>query len=212
MQPADYDAWYQTDRGQWISDREFALLQSLLQATAGESLLDVGCGTGHFSRRFAQQGLQVTGIDPDSAALAFAQSQNSNVTYIQGSALRLPFPDQHFDYVSAITSLCFIDDPHAALQEMWRVCRKTLLLGLLNRHSVLYWQKRGRGAYEGARWDTAAEVKTWCQQLTPQPVNVKIRSAIVLPSGNVIARGMEAFWPTAIPLGGFLAVVICKTN
>lgn len=210
MQPAEYEAWYHTARGQWIGATEFALLKTLLQSVPDESLLDVGCGTGYFPRRFAQQGLQVTGIDPDAAMLDFAQSQSSNITYRQGSALTLPFPDRHFDHVSAITSLCFIDNPPAALQEMWRVCRKSVVLGLLNRHSLLHWQKQQRGAYRGARWDTVAEVTHWCEQLTPSPAARKIRSAIVLPAGGAIARGVEIVWPRTIPLGGFLGIAIRK--
>ena len=63
MQPAEYEAWYHTARGAWIAGLEFSLLTRLLRPTAGESLLDAGCGTGHFSRRFRQAGLEVTGID-----------------------------------------------------------------------------------------------------------------------------------------------------
>jgi SAM-dependent methyltransferase len=211
VQPAEYEAWYHTARGNWIGTTEFALLQTLLQPETNETLLDVGCGTGYFTRRFAQQGLQVTGIDPDAAMLAYAQSQNSNITYLQGSALILPFADRHFDYVSAITSLCFIDDPLAALREMWRVCRKSVVLGLLNRHSLLYWQKHQRGAYRGARWDTAAELRSWCQQLNPPPENIKIRSVMVWPAGNRIARVLEVVWPNVIPLGGFMTIAIFKT-
>jgi len=210
VQPAEYEAWYHTRRGNWIGATEFALLQGLLQAAPNESLLDVGCGTGYFTRRFAQQGLQVTGVDPDAAMLAYAQSQNSTIAYLQGSAVTLPFPDRQFDHVSAITSLCFINDPQAALQEMWRVCRKSVVLGLLNRHSLLYWQKHHRGAYRGARWDTAAEVSLWCRQLIPQPVETRMRSAIVVPSASTIARGLEAVWPTVVPFGSFLAVVFRK--
>ena len=63
--PAAYEAWYHAPRGAWIGDREFSLLTSLLHPQPGASLLDVGCGTGWFSRRFAEFGLRVTGIDPD---------------------------------------------------------------------------------------------------------------------------------------------------
>ena len=109
--PAAYEAWYHTPRGCWIGDREFILLQSLLRTRKGGSLLDVGCGTGHFSRRFARIGLSVTGIDPDPAVLRCARTQGSDVHYLQVNAQELPFSDNAFDYMIAVTSLCFIDEP-----------------------------------------------------------------------------------------------------
>lgn len=148
--PDAYEAWYQTPRGRWIGDHEFILSKQLLKARKRGSLLDVGCGTGHFSRRFARLGLSVTGIDPDPEVLDFAGAQEGHVDYMQGSALQLPFPDNAFDCTIAITSLCFIDDPVRALRERWRVTRHSLMLGLLNRHSLLHRRKHGRGGYAGA--------------------------------------------------------------
>ena len=55
------------------------VLQNLLSPEAGASLLDVGCGAGHFSRRFARVGFSVTGIDPDFAALKFARVQGDDI-------------------------------------------------------------------------------------------------------------------------------------
>ncbi len=211
MQPADYEAWYHTPRGEWIGTTEFSLLCNLLQANTADSLLDVGCGTGYFTRHFAQQGLHVSAIDPDTAMLAYAKTLSADIAYLQGSALSLPFADQQFDHVSAITSLCFIADPQQALHEMWRVCRKTVVLGLLNRHSLLFLQKNNRGAYRGARWDAAADAQNWTKQLVPPVASVAIRSAIVMPGGNAIARGIESLWPSWLPLGGFLAVMMRKS-
>ena len=209
--PAAYEAWYHTPRGHWIGDREFILLQSLLRADKGGLLLDVGCGTGHFSRRFARLGLSVSGIDPDPAALKFARTQGSDVHYMQGNAQELPFSDNALDYTIAVTSICFIEEPLQVLREMWRVTRHAMVLGLLNRHSLLHLRKQGRGSYLGARWDTASEVtKEWLPAFTPAPRQTVLRSAIFLPQGTMIARWSEQWLPGTLPWGSFLAVGLRK--
>ena len=209
--PANYEAWYHTPRGRWVGDHEFALLMHLLKTKAGTSLLDVGCGTGYFSRRFAQTGLSVTGVDPDAKALEFAREQSGDTIYMQGTSLDLPFADKSFEYTSAITSFCFIDDPQQALQEMWRVTADGLILGLLNRRSLLYLQKHGRGNYQGARWDTAEDVlKIWIPDLNTPPEKINIRTAILFPQGNRLARSAERLIPRLLPWGGFLAAYLSK--
>lgn len=213
MDPADYEGWYHTPRGAWIGEREFVLLWRLMRAAgepAGASLLDVGCGTGYFTRRFAAAGMRVTGVDPDLDMLAFARARDTDIPYIEGRAEALPFPDAGFDYVSAVTSLCFVADPQRALVEMWRVARRGVVLGLLNRHSLLHWRKSGRGAYAGARWDTLADVERWAERLRPMPVGMESATAILLPGGGPVARYVERIAGTRLPWGGFLAVCLHK--
>ncbi len=209
MDPQVYESWYYTCRGRWMARREFSLLLRLLRPHAGCSLLDVGCGTGYFSRRFAASGLRVTGIDPDPAMLEFARGQGGDVSYLRGDALELPFADASFDYCAAVTSLCFVSDPARALAGMWRLCRRGLVLGLLNRHSLLYLVKRGRGGYRGARWDTAAEVRRWCRPLRPAAAP-QLACAIWLPGGGWLARGLESLLPENPCGGGFLAAALHK--
>lgn len=211
MKPDEYEAWYETARGRWIAGREFELMRRLMKPPAGATLLDIGCGTGHFSRRFAAAGLRVTGLDPDAAMLDYARELGSGVNYLRGTATELPLPDGAYDYVTAVTSLCFIVDTSHALREMWRVARRAVLLGLLNRHSLLYRHKHDRGSYCGARWDTPAKVRRWARQLKPEP-EVIMRSAIFLPGGSVLARMVEAVFPGTLPWGGFLAVVLRKPD
>lgn len=206
-----YQAWYHSPRGQWIAAREFALLMRLLAPKPGASLLDVGCGTGHFTRRFAGAGMAMTGIDPDQDALTLASELGGDITYLSGSALTLPFPDGHFDYCSAITSLCFVEPPAQALAEMWRVARHGVVLGLLNRHSLLYRQKSNSGSYRGARWDSLAEVRQWCSPLQPAPSDRRHAYGIFLPSGGILARLSERLIPPGLPWGGFLAVAVHKS-
>lgn len=73
---------------------------------------------------------------------SYASANSKGIEFIQGDASFLPFADNSFDYCSSITSLCFVSEPEQALKEMWRVSRKALILGLLNRSSLLYYMKR----------------------------------------------------------------------
>ncbi|WJW76507.1 class I SAM-dependent methyltransferase [Thiohalobacter sp. IOR34] len=209
FEPGRYEAWYRTPRGRWIAEREFGLMMRLLQPELDRSLLDVGCGTGQFSRRFAAAGLRVTGLDPAPAMLHHARLLGGGMDYVEGSALALPFNDASFDYCAAVTSLCFVADPGRALAEMWRVARRGVVLGLLNRHSVLYRRKQGQGGYAGARWDSLAEVRRWCAALSPAP-RLRAGTAIFLPAGGALARLAERLLPARLPWGGFLAVVLEK--
>ena len=203
--PAAYEAWYHHSRGRWIGDIEFKLLYDMLKPRVEASLLDVGCGTGHFSRRFAHAGLRVTGIDPDRDALRFAVQQGGGVTYCRGSVLNLPYADRTFDYCSAVTSLCFVADPQRAIAEMLRVSRRALILGLLNRRSLLYYAKHEKGGYRGARWDRGEDVHRWLAGLGV-PVSIQTCTAVFFPGGTPPARVLERLLPQRLPWGGFLAV------
>jgi len=206
MTPEEYDAWYRTPRGRWIGETEYRLLRKLLAPSPGASVLDVGCGTGYFTRRLAGDGFKITGIDSSPAMIHYAQSRRqTDEEYIIGDARDLPFPDQRFDYCIAITSLCFIREQEQAVAEMARVTRRRIALGLLNRHSLLYWQKGrhgGRGAYHGAHWHTAREARALLVRATLK--NITVRSAIYLPSGGVAAKCMESAVPQGLLFGGFL--------
>lgn len=204
-----YDAWYRTRRGAWIGEAEFRLLRAMLCGRTGERVLDVGCGTGYFSRRFAREvGLQVTGVDPDPAWLADARAQaQSGELFVEARAEQLPFRDRSFDATVSVTALCFIDDQRHALQEMLRVTRRRVVLGLLNRHSLLH-RKVGRGGgsggYRGAHWHTHAELRLLFDVLPVR--NLDFRAAVFLPGGGPLARVVESAMPPGLLLGGFLAV------
>ncbi len=209
MKSEQYDAWYQTPRGRWIGEREFGLLREGLRPEPDGSLIEIGCGTGYFTRHFARllPG-EVVGVDPDEEALRFARSHAvGHERYENARGEALPFDDGAFDYSLSVAALCFIPDERQALREMLRVTRRRFAIGLLNRRSLL-WREKGRGggkgAYRGAHWHTPAEVRTLFAGL---PVsNLKLRGAILLPKGGRIARLAERAWPDRWLLGAFLCV------
>jgi len=87
-------------------------LAELAQLAPGESVLDVGCGTGSLAlaakRRVGDTGT-VSGVDasPDMIALATRKATRAGaaVTFRSGTAERLPFPDASFDVVMATLML-----------------------------------------------------------------------------------------------------------
>jgi SAM-dependent methyltransferase len=206
MNPADYDAWYDTSRGRWIGETEYALAARLLAPQAGDSLLDVGCGTGWFTRRAAADALSVTGLDPNAAWLDYARAHSKpELSWVAGDARDLPFADASFDHVLSIAALCFIDDERQAVAECVRVARHRFAIGWLNRDSLLYRQKGrdgGSGAYRGARWHSTDEVRAMFSGL---PVcKLRFHTAIFLPSAGDWARRLEQAVPNALPWGGLL--------
>lgn len=210
MDAATYDAWYDTPRGRRIGEVEYRLLHRMLAPAPGATLLDVGCGTGYFTRRFAQDaGLCATGLDPDREWLDYARAHGRhNAVYVAGDARALPFPDAAFDFVVSITALCFIQDQRRALREIARVARKRFVLGLLNRHSMLYRQKGrdgGSGAYRGAHWHTVSEVYDLMR--TAAVRDIQVRTAVFVPSAGAGAGLIERLAPNLLPCGAFIAAV-----
>lgn len=210
MDAASYDQWYDTPRGRWIGGREAKLVLTHLQPRHGESLLDVGCGTGYFTRTLgAAADGPVTGVDNSPERVAYARHRDTGrACYALADACALPFPDASFDLVVSIASLCFIADEAGALGEMLRVARRRVALGLLNRRSLL-WLEKGRGGsgggYQGARWHTPREAGNLFRDHAVQ--RLQVRTGIQMPGGGLLARIIERAFPAALGFGGFLLVV-----
>jgi ubiquinone/menaquinone biosynthesis C-methylase UbiE len=108
-----------------------------------------GCGTGWFTRRVADDGAQVVGLDRDVEALAFAgQHSAGGTSYLHGDATSLSFADASFDAVLSVTALFFVEHWSRALAEIVRVSRRRFVLGLPNRHSPLWLDTGREGAAE----------------------------------------------------------------
>ena len=99
----------------------------LLDIHPGDTVLDVACGPGNTTRTLvdevAPDGLAI-GLDSSATMLAQAVSETpagSQVDYVRGDGIDLPFADGTFDAVSCYGALYLMDDPFGALREMIRV-------------------------------------------------------------------------------------------
>jgi ubiquinone/menaquinone biosynthesis C-methylase UbiE len=99
----DFLVWLKT----WGRERAFReQMLSFARLEAGESVLDVGCGTGTLAieakRQVGPSGT-VCGIDasPEMVARARRKARKAglDVTFTESAAQAMPFPDAHFDVV-----------------------------------------------------------------------------------------------------------------
>src|SRR5271170_5791215 len=71
----DFDRAYRFPITFWGDFRIPKELKALIQLGTPHSVLELGCGIGRFSRYVAQQGLEATGVDFSSVAIAKAQKR-----------------------------------------------------------------------------------------------------------------------------------------
>ena len=107
------------------------LLVDLLEIRPGEDVLDVACGPGSVARIASERvgaGGRVTACDLSPAMLAIAEAKppvdgGAPITYLEGSADRLPVDDARFDVITCQQGLQFFPDRPAAVAEMYRALR-----------------------------------------------------------------------------------------
>lgn len=104
----------------------------VVNVRAGESVLDIACGTGDLTQLFARTPAgRVVGGDFTAKMLDFARSKQTHepagvrdkITYVEADAMALPFRDAEFDVVSIAFGIRNVSDPKRALREFRRVLK-----------------------------------------------------------------------------------------
>src|SRR5690606_7762821 len=100
------------------------------QLPVGDTVLDVGCGTGAAARAAAERvgpAGSVTAVDVNPGMLDVARSlppvRGAPITWREGSAYQLPLPDRSVEHVICAQTLQFLETPGLALAEMHRVLK-----------------------------------------------------------------------------------------
>jgi ubiquinone/menaquinone biosynthesis C-methylase UbiE len=123
-----YDSWYDTKMGRFVDRVETELAFGMFKIYPGMTILDVGCGTGNFSIKLANQGCKVIGIDISDEMLDIARNKvkemNLDIEFYNMDVYKLKFENEMFDAAFSMAAFEFIDRPQNALNEMMRVVRK----------------------------------------------------------------------------------------
>jgi demethylmenaquinone methyltransferase/2-methoxy-6-polyprenyl-1,4-benzoquinol methylase len=104
--------------------RREALIRAGLRP--GMTVLDVGTGTGLLAREIAHvlgPSGRVIGLDPSSKMMAAGRAR-TNIEFVQGVGECLPFPDNHFDFVTMGYALRHVSDLDRTFEEYRRVLKE----------------------------------------------------------------------------------------
>jgi len=197
---SNYESWYQT-KGNRVDQQEKNLLMWLLgHFPAARSMLEIGSGTGHFTRWFEnEQDMQVYGLDKSRAMLNKAKEFGS-CRLVQGDAIKLPFLSKSVDIVVLITSLEFLEDPISTIREAYRTARQGLILGIINNNSLLgiKYKLIGGPIWGNAHLYSINKIKKFIKQTANRQAEIMWRTTLwPLISGHL-----------PLPWGGFIGMAV----
>lgn len=102
----------------------------------GDRLLDTACGTGNLAVIARRAGCEVQGLDIATNLIAQARTraraEGLNITYTEGDAEALPYPDASFDVVVSMYGVMFTPQPERIVDELRRVTKPGGMIALAN--------------------------------------------------------------------------------
>lgn len=144
-------------------------VDELLTLVQPESLIDVGCGEGVLTRRWASEhmnGGRIVGIDLEDPKLQSEWAADPGPDHLEfktGVADKLPFADNEFQIATAMEVLEHVPDPEKTLAEMARVSSKWILASV-PREPIWRMVNIARGAYLKDLGNTPGHLNHWSKR------------------------------------------------
>lgn len=203
---AGYERWYETPAGRRAEQVERELLRAMLAGVPrGARVLEIGCGTGRFTRWLAESGNRVVGVDRSAVMLAEARRRGAG-PWVLSDAQALALRDRSCAAAVLVTALEFVPDPLAALRDALRVAERRVVIVALSAWSIGWWLRRWRRAEgpivsQARRWSPPALARLARRAAAPAAVHVTWRTALA-------PRGL----PDALPWGEVVAVAAWRAE
>ncbi len=194
--PDRYDQWFTTPIGQVIKACETDVLVEMLAPRDGELLLDVGCGTGIFTKEMFQAAaaLSIVGMDLSLPMLQRAAHKTRDFRFsgVVADMLQVPFADETFDRVYSMTALEFVADAQQAIDELTRVTRRGGIIVVTTLNSLSPWaHRRKEKAAAGHSLFTAMTFRSPQEMSRLVPGPVRISTAVHFAKDESPHRAVE---------------------
>jgi 2-polyprenyl-3-methyl-5-hydroxy-6-metoxy-1,4-benzoquinol methylase len=142
-------------------------MHELLDRASPGSILDVGCGEGVLTQKWAEQlrDGRVVGIDLDDPKLReqWERRRRPNLEFRAATADRLPYGDGEFQAATAMEVLEHVPEPEAVLAEMARVSSRWILVSV-PREPLWRALNMARGAYLRELGNTPGHLNHWSKR------------------------------------------------
>ena len=197
-----YDNWYNSATGQMYDKLEKKAFDSLIgNHNDSKQLLEIGCGTGHWSRFFSEKGFEVMGIDISEKMVKTANKKNIPHCHFQvADGQNLSFSDNSFDVAAAIATLEFSENLERIITEMARCVKSEgkLLFGVLNSLST----------YNRKKQNNPNSVYAYGKLFSPQQLKNLLESfgTVKMQIGGFVLRNKWLIWLS--PFWEFLCHVV----
>ncbi len=157
----NYDCYYGTEIGSKIDRIEKNIISELTGSLHRDKILEIGCGTGHWTEYFNEEGFDVTAIDVSEPMLKIAAAKKINASFVRADANHIPISSESYSYAASITMLEFVDDRDLVLSEIFRILKPGgyLILGCLNGSSILGKDKDKDSIFREANFFSIEELK-----------------------------------------------------
>jgi ubiquinone/menaquinone biosynthesis C-methylase UbiE len=190
----------------------------------GRSIIDIGCGDGHFTLRYWDYGRPKTlvGVDGAEHAIEVAneRKQHRPIEFVVGDAHDLPYANDSFDVALVQSILHHDDDPRDIIREAFRLAPEVLIhepngnnYGLKIIEKVSHYHREHNEKSYSSR-----QIDRWVEEVGGTVVRRQFAGFVPMFCPDWVARPMKAVepivehMPLANALGCSVYVVVGKRN
>ena len=180
----------------WFYGRRFEAVMAALDAQPGDDVLEVGCGSGYYTRELVRLGVRITATDLSPAYVEQARRLAPEAEFGVEDAQRLSFADETFDRVLLTEVVEHVPDPTLAVREAARVLGPGGVLALstpsrrspMNLAYALKRRIRGYGVNEHLHELTPGELRALLEERFDVESLTRVNAVLPYPLDSAYVR------------------------